>query len=358
MLSPSVNSAKDLLTQVLNEMLRIDGYATGAGAIVVGKLPEDPDWLASVRSRVAMLAAAGGKWLLAKPGIWGPILNQFSSYNAALAGLVEAQKAGQPLTAENWVEILDAVLVPQLEAAAAATDAAAAALKEQLDSFADIQPLLEESIDAGWAALAEEEQQMVRIAAELAHLQDLVASLEDEVTSGSIGAGKGVVSTTVSTVYDVAVVGAESVSFLSFVTSAITVGQFFYTLAESSAELTATLQQIAALQIEASEEAQAAAGTKMVLQLLYNLQTSFDTIGNVVPQLSTLWRDQLERVRDAVDALNSGSDPSTYFDLLTLPTASANWNVIAQFAALMPTLVIRDGEPVLLNPQQPQVRSA
>ena len=357
MLSPPANSAKDLLTQLLNEVLRIDGYSSGARSMVIGRLPKDPTWLASLRSRVAVLGDAGGQWILAKPDVWGALLSQFTTYDACFASVVDLQKRGQLPTAARWIDVLNTVLVPALGSAAAATDAAAAALKEQLNAFADIQPLLEESIAEGWSELAEEEQQMVSIAAALAHLQDLVAALEDSVTGGSIDSGQKVISTAVSTVYDVLVAGAEAVPFLSFVTSAITVGQFFYNLAEDSEELAATLKQIAALQLEASEEAQAAAGTKMVLQLLYSLQKSFMTIGDVVPQLSTLWRTQETQVRQAVDALTAGADPANYFDLLTLPTAGANWHTIADFAAGLPTVLTEEGTPVLLNPQQPLRRS-
>ncbi|MGE8100983.1 alpha-pore-forming cytotoxin subunit MakB [Pseudomonas fluorescens] len=357
MLSPTVNFAKTLLVAALNEVVSIDNYCATTRTIFIGKLTEDPDWLASVRNRVAMLAAAGGGWIMAKPSIWAPILDQFATYNATFASIASLQKNGQLVTASQWVQVLGQVLIPQLQAAAVATDAAGVALKEQLDTFSDIQPLLEASIDQGWESLAAEEQQMVKIAAELARLEDLVGSLGDAITSGSISDGKGVVSTSVSIVYDVAVDGAEGVPFLSFLTSAITIGRFFADLVEGSAEVQATLQKIAELQIEASQAAQAAAATKSVLQLLYNLQLSFRSINDVVPQLSQMWRDQAQGVQQAIDALNDGADPAGYFDLLTLSTAAANWQTIAGFAASLTTFKTATGRPVVLNPQQARTRS-
>ncbi|QQQ50782.1 hypothetical protein JJQ97_00575 [Pseudomonas syringae] len=356
MLSPSVDFAKALLLAALNEVVSIDSYCATTRTIFIGKLTEDPDWLASVRSRVMMLATAGGSWIMAKPSIWAPILNQFATYNATLASIVSMQKGGQLVTPSHWVQVLGQVLVPQLQAAALATDAAGVALKEQLDALSDIQPLLEASINQGWESLAAEEQQMVKIAAELARLEDLFGSLGDSITSGSISDGKGVISTSVSVVYDVAVEGAEAVPFLSFLTSAITIGRFFADLVEGSAEVQATLQKIAELQIDASQAAQAAAATKSVLQLLYNLQLSFKSITDVVPQLSQMWRDQTQGVQQAIDALSDGAEPAGYFDLLTLSTAAANWQTIAGFSASLNTFKTDTGRPVVIDPQQAKAR--
>jgi len=352
MLSPTVNQAKTQLTAAASEILKIDGYAGSVRGLQIGQLPDDPDWLISVRSRVGLLSAAAGQWFKAKPDIWGPVLSQFATYEATIAAIAQMQAEKQVTTGQQWADLLSQTLAPQLAAAAAATDAATTALQEQLNAFADIQPLLEDSIQDGWTALAAEEQQMVKISAELARLEDLVGSLGDALTSSAISDGKGVISTAVSIVYDVAVAGSEAVPFLAFVTSAITIGRFFADIAEGSAEVQSTLKQIAQLQLDASLEAQAAAGTKSVLQLLYGLQASFNTIADVLPQITQMWRSQLDLVQQAASALNDGADPSGLFDLLTLQTSAANWRTIASFANAVVTLKTGVGEPVELNPQK------
>jgi hypothetical protein len=249
--------------------------------------------------------------------------------------------------------VLDQLLVPQLQKAISATNDAEAALRTHLAAFAAVQPLLEQSIDEGWADLADEEQQMVAIATQLTKLQDLVASLEDDISAGEISAGQSVVSTTVKVLYNVATETAQSFSFLSMAMAAYTVGKSYYDLITETEEVGQTLQQIGALQIQASEAAQAAAGTKMVLQLVYNLQESFSTIVDVMPQIATMWTDELSKLQSVVEALGSGVDPSSYLELVTVPAASAAWQSLSQFAQAIPELTTPAAQQVVLDPQNP-----
>ncbi|MDD1015698.1 alpha-pore-forming cytotoxin MakB [Pseudomonas rubra] len=353
MLSPSVNTTLNLLTLSLNEVTQLDSYAHTTGNLLVGKLPKDPAWLASVRSRVSMLGSAGASWIEDKPQIWANVLLQFCNYSSAIAGLANMQCSPGIRTNDQWVELLRSVLLSQLDSAIAATDVATQALASHRQAFSNIQPLLEQSINAGWAELASEEKQMVKIAAELQRLQDLVSSLQDALTTADISTGQSVTSTTVTMLYNVATEAGGSFSFLGMAVSAITVGKFYYDIISKNAEVADTLRSIATLQVQATEEAQAAAGSKMVLQLLYSLELTFASMGNSLPQISTLWRNERAKVQMVIDALKAGADASNYFDLLTLPTANANWHSIAGFARAIPALTGAAGPPVTLNPQAP-----
>jgi len=352
MLSPSVD-VQELLTQAYNEVLRLDSYSTTTGNLLIGQLPEDPPWLADVRSRVAMLAQAGASWTADKPNVWGSVLLQFTDYASSFASVADMQQAGTLKAAADWSAVLDQLLVPQLQKAISATNDAEAALRTHLAAFAAVQPLLEQSIDAGWADLADEEQQMVAIATQLTKLQDLVTSLQDEISSEQISTGKDVISTTVKMLYNVATETAQSFSFLSMAMAVYTVGKSYYDLVTETDEVTQTLQQIGTLQLQASDAAQAAAGTKMVLQLLYGLQESFGTIVDVLPQIATMWSDQLATLQSVVEALSSGVDPSSYLEIVTVPSANAAWQSINQFALAIPQLTTQAGQPVVLDPQNP-----
>lgn len=354
MLTPSINLVEGLLAQAYNEILQLDGYSQTVQGITIGKLVPDPDWLTPVRSRVAMLGQVGAQWLEAKPNIWGPVLTQFSDYATAFASVADMQKQGLITSQDQWIQILNDVLLAQLSKAATATTAAANALKSHYQMFSDIQPLLEQSVTAGWAALQDEEQQMISITEQLTHLQDLVDQLEDSITEADISTGKSVVTTTVKILYGIATEAGESFSFLGMATSAFTVGELYSNIINGTAEVGETLQQIAALQLEASEEAQAAAGTKMVLQLLYSLVNSFGIIvDDVMPQIATMWSNEQEKVQQAIDALNAGADPTSYFELSTMPIANANWQAISTFALAIPTMKSVIGPPVTLDPQHP-----
>lgn len=135
--------------------------------------------------------------------------------------------------------------------------------------------------------------------------------------------------------------------------AAFTVGKFYYDIITKTAAVGETLQQIAKLQIEASEEAQAAAGTKLVLRLLYNLELTFGRIVDVMPQIVTMWSTERDKVQQAIQALQAGADPATYFDIFTIPIANANWQAISKFAIAIPATKTTVGPPVTLDPQHP-----
>jgi hypothetical protein len=194
---------------------------------------------------------------------------------------------------------------------------------------------------------------MIKLASQLTHLQDKVAALESSITSGVISSGQGVITTSVKTVYSIVAEGGAAFSFLSLGASVITVGKSYYDLITATNEIANTLTQIAALQLQASEEAQAAAGTKLVLQLVYNLQKSFLAIQDVLPQISAMWNTELEKLHAVITALQSGADPQTYFEIFSIPTAAANWQAINAFAMAIPGLKREVGKPVLLNPLDP-----
>lgn len=353
MLSPTIDSTDDLITQAYNEILGLDGYSQTAQSVMIGSLVPDPDWLAPIRNRVGMLAEAGGTWIADKPTIWGPLLVQFTDYATAFGGVAAQQQQGRISTPDQWIQILKEVLLPQLVASVSATTTTGTALQQHSESFKNVQPLLEESIDQGWAALAHEEEEMVKIASELTHLQDVVGQLEDAITRSDISTGQSVITTTVKMLYNITTGVAESFSFLGMAAGAVTVGKFYYDIIANTAEVGATLQKIGELQLKAGQEAQAAAGTKMVLRLVYDLELTFARIGDVVPQLETLWKTERDKVQSAIAALEAGSDPSSFFDIYTIPTANANWQAINTFALAIPNLQSTQGPPVTLDPQHP-----
>jgi hypothetical protein len=353
MLSPSINVAKTLLAQTFNETLRLDSYSTTTNNTTIGVLPKDPDWLASVRSRLALLGQAGASWIQDKPNVWAPVLVQFTDYASAFAGVTKLQQAGQISGKDQWIDLLTQVLLTQLDKAVQVTGVAATALEEHYNTFKDIQPLLEGSINEGWAALRDEEQQMIKIAEQLTHLQDLVGSLEDSITAADISTGQSVVTTTVKTLYGIAIEAGESFSFLGMAAAVFTVGKFYYDIISKTEAVGETLQRIASLQLQASDEAQAAAGTKLVLKLLYNLELTFGRIVDVMPQISTMWSTERDKVQQAIQALKAGADPATYFDLLTFQVANANWQAIDSFVLAIPTIKTTAGPPVTLDPQHP-----
>jgi hypothetical protein len=352
-LSPEINFSDGLLTEAFNQTLRIDSYAQKSNSLMIGKLKEDPQWLVSVRGRVAMLGEAGAAWTQERPEIWGSVLLQFPEYTSVFGAVAEMKASGELKTKQQWIDVLEQTMLPQLKQAVAATDEAAVKLQTRLQSFKSIQPLLEESIEEGWAELEHEEKAMVEISSQLAHLQDLVASLERSISSTELSSGQSIVQNTVKTIYDIASEVTVSFSFLSMAASVYTVGKTFYSIISGIAEISETLDKIGELQLKASGQAQAAAATKMILRLVYEMELAFARIGNTLPQIATLWRTEQEKVRSAISALRSGVEPSLYMDLVTVRVANTNWQAINSFAQTIITPKTEEGPPVVLNPQEP-----
>jgi hypothetical protein len=352
MLSPSINQAKSQLAEALDEVLQLDNYGLTAGNIILGRLPEDPEWLQSARSRISMLGTAGVAWMVAKPGIWSSVLLPFLDYASAFDGVASRQDA-QPSGSE-WSTLLKTVLAPELPQAIAATDAATAAVHAHRTTFDGIQPLLAASIDEGWAELADEEQTMTQIAYELGQIQSQVEALAGDIGPEAVSGGADITSNSVQIIYDIAMDAGGAINFLTVITSVFTVGKSFYDLVEQTKAISDGVEKIAALKLQASEAAQAAAGTKLVLRLIYDLELSFRTITDVLPQIAQLWRDEREKVQDAIDALAHGADPSTYFDLIALSAANANWQAIASFVQAISGATSSVGKPVILRLTTPQ----
>jgi hypothetical protein len=354
MLSPSINQTNELMTQALNEIMQLDKNSNTAISIFIGKLTKDPDWLASVRNRIKMLSDAGVSWMNQKPELWSQILVQFINYSTNFASFAEQQSKGN-LSTDEFVVLLKTLLRNQLKTAVSETTLAKEGIQSHQNQFKSIQPLLEASIQEGWQELADEEQQMVKIAAEMMHLQDLVSSLDEKISSGIISGNKSVISSSISTIYKLVTTTGSSFSFLSMATSAITVGKMYFDIISSTDKAAKALQEIAKLQVEASEEAQAAAATKIILQLLYSLEKSFLAMHEVLPQIITMWQTEQNKIESVIQAIEAGADPKTYFDILTVPTANANWQAISKFTEAIPTIIEDTGKPVILNPQNGKV---
>lgn len=353
MLSPNINKTKNILTDSFNEIMAIDGFSYGVQNTVIGVLPKDPEWLAAVRSRLAMMAKAGENWQFAKPDIWSALLSHFPDYASAFAGVAQMKAAGELKGADVWIETLEKTLVAPLQKIVAATIAVNGELDKHYEDFKSIVPLLKDSIDQGWEELSDEEALMVKIAGALATLQAEVGNLEEQISSSAISGGKSTVTSAVSITYKLLSSAAPSVPYLSVASMAFTVGKTFYDIVSKTEQITEDLKEIETLQLEASEAAQAAAGTKAVLQLLYNTDESFVSIRESTTRLTTLWQAELGKLNAVVEALQSGADPETYFEILAIPAANANWQAINDYVQILSRVPREYGPPVLLEPGSP-----
>ncbi|PIE35135.1 hypothetical protein CSA56_05390 [candidate division KSB3 bacterium] len=354
MLSPHENTTKNNLANVLGEVLSLNAYSHTLQDTSVGVLPDDPQWLTGVRDELKKLRSAANNWLLNMPECWSRVLLQFINYGTSVQA-VAAKASSAVLTKDQWIKMLRDVLKSEITKAAEATTKAEFEIASQYAQFQAVQPLLDKSIQEGWDALADEEQEMVRIAEELTSLQDQISSLESKVTASALLGGKSVISSSVSIIYNLVSTKEADISYLSLVTMAFTIGKMYYDVISNTEKIADDLKKIAELQLKASQEAQALAGTKMILQLLYHMKFKFAVIQDVLPEIIQMWYAEAAKLDAVIEAIEAGAEPATYFELQTLDTAGKVWGDLMIYAQKIVNLEVKMGKPVILNPQKGKV---
>ena len=134
MLSPVINTTKELLTQSFKEIMQLDKYAISNNNIMIGTLPINPPWLTAAKNHIQSLSHEGSAWMLKKPDLWSSILVQFPDYTTAMQSIADMQKQGS-ITDKQWLPLLKDVLYPQLVQAVDATQKASLAIQAEYDKF-------------------------------------------------------------------------------------------------------------------------------------------------------------------------------------------------------------------------------
>ena len=337
MLAPDTTTTQNTLTSLVNQAMAMTAYSRTSQDTQVGKVPTEPEWLDAVRSDITKLRAAGDAWIMGSPEILGAIpayfVNTGTTFRSVTDAILKILKEATPSTSEI-VSLLGA-LKSSLDNNATSAQTNYTAWQGYISKFQDVQPLLEQSISDGWSALSEEESKIVEIAKALTSMQDEVASLSENMTSAMISGGKKSTTTAISTTYKLVAEGGGSFSFLSMATTGFTVGKMFYDLISDSAQIADDLSKVAQLQTEATEEAQAAAATKMVLQLLYQLEIRFAEIQDSMPALVQTFKDESAKIQVAIDGLNAGADPTAYLEIVGIEDAAQVWEELQSFAQKM-----------------------
>jgi hypothetical protein len=350
MLAPSIDGAKNDLTQAYQSILSLDGFATTTSDLQIVKLPKDPDWLPPVRTELDQLHAAANEWTIARPDIWSPVLVAFIDYITTFRSFAATAKNGGFTTTQEWIDGLEKLLLPELQSNLSKSKAIHADLETKRSHFSAVLPQIDKSIQQGWSELGKEEKEMMQLASEIGGLQQLASSYGAKLTSDALSGGKSYVSSAVSLLYAAGAAGAEaSIPILGIVTTVFAIGKSFYDIIEDNEKLIKTMTRIAALQQELSADAQGLALTKGTLQVLYNLEKNYLASSDAMPLIIDLWSAEETKVQDAINALKAGAKPDHYLDLLTLQIADTNWEEIIDFVTRITQSDIQIGQPVTLD---------
>jgi len=332
MFAPDINTTKNQLTDLFNEIIGVSAYSVGVQDTLIGTLPEEPDWIPAVRSEMKLLSKAGANWMLNYSTSWAEILTAFANYGADFAAFSgEIKKNTHTLTKNQIIELLSA-LSDELGSCASKTKKGLDALSGFENQFTSVFPALNSSINSGWKELSEEEAEMVAIAEAITHLQDEISDLQSKIDSSNISGGKTFVQTNVKIIYSILTAASEiAVPYLSIATLAYSIGKTFYDIISDTDKINEKLLKIGNLQMKASEEAQAAAATKSVIQYLYNIEIQFLSLKKHGTGLMIMWKDEKSKIDEAINAINAGADPASFLDILTMNIANNNWDALLKY---------------------------
>lgn len=350
MLAPTINDAKERLTDAYAGVLALDGFSQSVSSIQVVKLPEDPDWLPPVRGELGALRDDAGAWSLKRAGIWAPVLVSVVDYAPSVQALANQARARGEMSSAQWIELLETVLLKPARGSLADVTGAEAALSSRRAAFSAVLPQIDRSIAEGWGALGAEEVQMTRLAEEIGGLQQLASSYGAKLDSDAISTGKTIATTAVKMLYAAGAAGTSAaIPVLGIGVAVLTIGKSFYDLIEDNEKIIKTMQRISALQAQMSAEAQALALTKATLMVLYDIEKQYLAARDALPAVIDMWKAEVTKVEDAVNALQAGAQPDQYLDLLTLDAAATNWSAILDFADRLAHADIAMGLPVTLD---------
>ena len=354
MFAPDINTTKNQLTTLFNEINGISGYSMGIQNTLIGTLPIEPKWIPEVRSEMKLLSKAGANWTDYYPNSWADVLTTFIDYGTDFEAFSEQITKNVNNLSNNQIVELLAALSSSLETCAGKTKTSLDNLTGFENKFTDVFPSLNASIQSGWNELGEEEAEMIAIAEALTQLQDEITNLQSKIDAAGISGGKSFVQTNVKIGYDILTAAGEvAVPYLSIAILAFTIGKTFYDIISDTDKVNKDLRNIAELQLKASEEAQAAAATKATIQYLYNIEIQFLSLKKHGGSLWTMWKDQKSRIDEAINAINAGVDPSKFLDILTMKVANKNWEALLNFTNQILHMTPEQGPEVLLQTKKP-----
>ena len=345
MLSPNVDDTVNLLTDTYKDFNSLTEYFVTCNALRIGHVSKDPDWLIAARSRTDRLRSVMHDFINEKPEIFAETLTSFINYESLFSAFAAQSTVNK--TADEWINYL-APLKAALEKNVVETKQSQNIFADAYKNVKNVEFLLEESIKTGWQELSDEEQQMTKLATAIGALSQKVSDLGVEVSSAQLRAGKAYIQSTVTILYGVVMGTVTSVPFLSFAGALFTIGYSAFETIQSAKDIQADLDHLTELQNDATQVAQAAAITKAVLQLLYEMSEEFLRLDDKLPALSKVWQGELDKLNEVLAALKSGSDPALLFDLESIKIAAASWGSIVDFVKIISKPPIT-GKSVIIN---------
>lgn len=329
MLAPDdLNAILDTLKEAYVQIRHADQLVSMGGSFRVYDIGEGATWVASLRTRVGLLAQDAGTWLDHKPGVVSTSFSGFLRYQNAFSAAATVLQGDS--SKETKVQALEHLRVTAQDCMDRARRAKT--LFEDWGSQATTHlGDVDESIQDAWSNLGSAEKKVVTLAEKIVAAQDALAQMEgviapDQLSSNTISNLTKVLTNSASLVYSVAFAGLP-MPYMTVATTFFTLDKLFVDIFATEKKVHQQLQELVNYRLELDEAQLALAQTKAALSSLYDLKLLLSSQSSSLDQVETFWRDELRNlttVRDkfALATVISPDDP----ELRQLPVARAAWD--------------------------------
>lgn len=335
MLAPDdLDAITGAMKSVYAEMRHADRLVTTGGSFRVYDIGETATWIASLRTRLGLLAQDAETWLDDKPAVASLPFSGFGGYRNAFfaaAGVLQGDSSK-----ETKVEALD-----RLRAAAQGnlTDAGKARFlfERWISQAVTHLGAMDESIQDAWSDLGSAEKKVVTLSEKIVAVQDGLNALQgvvapDQFSSQTISDLTKILTNSASLTYSVAFAGLP-MPYMTVATTFFTLGKLFYTIFSTDKKIHKQLQELEGYRLELNEAQLALAQTKAALSSLYDLKLLLSGQQSSLAEVETFWREEVRNITTVRDkfALASEISPDDP-ELRQLPVAQAAWDELKDSA--------------------------
>ena len=131
-----------------------------------------------------------------------------------------------------------------------------------------------------------------------------------------------------------------------------TVGKMAYDLIVTDKEIDQTIGKIVRLRINMSENASRCHEQGSYPAIDRHFDKSLLAVNRQLPPMAAMWDAEQTKVRQVINAINAGANPTQIIDLVAMPAASASWNTLSDFCIKL-SQVTRNGQPVTVTTTKP-----
>ena len=335
MLAPDdLDGITGTMKSVYAEMRHADQLVTMGGSFRVYDIGETATWVASLRTRVGLLAKDAETWLSDKPAVASLPLSGFCSYRNVFSAAAGVLQGDAPKEAK--VEALD-----RLRSAAQGNMANAQKARLQFERWIG-QTLthldsLDESTKDAWAELGGIEKKVAALSERIVAVQDSINALDgvvapDQLSSQTISSLTTIFTNSASLIYSVAFAGLP-IPYLSVASTFFTLGKLFATIFTTDEKIHKQLGELGSYRLELDAAQAALAQAKAVLSSLYDLKLLLSGQRSSLSEIETFWQMEVRNIttirgKFALAASISPDDP----ELRQLPVAQATWDELKDSA--------------------------